>query len=90
MPDKDPETDRLARLSTDADPGPHVLAELSKAIRQLNAGGADPYLLIGILLEGTVHTLASGIPEARRFAAALAIRTALEEMIEARGIDLRS
>jgi hypothetical protein len=29
-------------------------------------GGADPYLLIGVLLEGAVHTLAKHIPRERQ------------------------
>jgi hypothetical protein len=52
--------------------GPNPLAELGTGIRALIASEVDPYLLMGVLLEGVVQTLATRIPASRQDDALLA------------------
>ena len=44
-------------------------ATLADAIQAAIASDADPYVLLGVLAEGTVQTLATNIPDARRWVA---------------------
>jgi len=41
-------------------------AALADAIKAVIASDADPYVLLGVLAEGTVQTLANRVPDARR------------------------
>jgi hypothetical protein len=45
---------------------PDVPAELAAAIRGAADSPADPWLLIGVLIEGAAHTIRTAIPEERR------------------------
>jgi len=49
-------------------------------------GGADPYAVLGLLIEGTVQTLVDHIPEERRAEIAAALKQLLEERLVACGI----
>ena len=46
---------------------------LTDVIRTVAAGNADPYLVMGVLAEGIVHTLEARIPDERRAGAAGAL-----------------
>ena len=43
-----------------------VPAELASVIKDAAGGPADPWLLIGVLIEGAAHTIRNAIPEERR------------------------
>ena len=46
-------------------------------------GGADPYAVLGVLVEGTVQTLVEHIPKERRAEIAAALKQLLEERLRA-------
>lgn len=61
------------------------IATLGSSIRSMIAAPTDPYLLIGVLLEGMVQTLARCIPPERQVetvaATSLMLRTRLKRML---------
>jgi hypothetical protein len=72
----------LSRLAHDAAASvPDIPAEIAATIRWAAAGPADPWLLIGVLIEGIVHTTATAIPLQRRTdCAAAVLELALDRM----------
>jgi hypothetical protein len=60
-----------------ANPLPAVVAAIKTAMQS----GTDPYLLVGVLLEGIVQTLTSAIPPERRPATELATLTMLQQRL---------
>ena len=62
---------------------PQMLAQL---IPMALARDADPYILLGVLIEGVVHTLASSIPPEARAAVAKDVLRLLCERLRARGL----
>jgi hypothetical protein len=48
--------------------------------------GADPYLLIGVLLEGAVHTVAKHIPAERQGETTKQLGRLLAERLRAHGL----
>jgi hypothetical protein len=64
MPDQTfPAIDELIRQAERAAAvSPDQVRLVGELVRMVGDGGADPYLLIGVLLEGAVHTLAKHIP----------------------------
>jgi hypothetical protein len=88
MPDRPcPAVDNLIRRAqrvAAGQPDPaHILAQ---TIRMACPGGADPYAVLGLLIEGTVQTLVDHIPEERRAEIAAALRQLLKERLEVSGI----
>jgi hypothetical protein len=62
-----PELKKLAKLADNAAAcEPNTVRWLADRIRTVVAGDADPYLIIGVLVEGAVHTLAAHIPVERQ------------------------
>ncbi len=49
-------------------------------------GGADPYAVLGLLIEGTVQTLVEHIPKERQAEVAMTLKEMLEERMKASGI----
>jgi hypothetical protein len=49
-------------------------------------GGADPYAVLGLLIEGTVQTLVEHIPKERRAEIAVTLKQLLEQRLRASGI----
>jgi hypothetical protein len=49
-------------------------------------GGADPYAVLGVLVEGTVHTLVEHIPKERRAEVAATLKQLLEERMRECGV----
>jgi len=45
---------------------PHVPGELAAVIRATAAGPADPWPVIGVLVEGLVHTIRTALPPERQ------------------------
>jgi hypothetical protein len=61
---------------------PNRLNELAEQIRALAASEIDPYLLVGILLEGMVHTVSLRIPQDRQPDTVLATLTMLQQRMQ--------
>lgn len=59
---------------------------LAEVIRVITDEGADPYLVIGVLMEGTVDTVATHIPAERRVQVTEEVRRLLVERLKARGL----
>jgi hypothetical protein len=49
-------------------------------------GGADPYALLGVLIEGTVQTLVEHIPKQRQAEAAATLKQLLDQRLKACGV----
>jgi hypothetical protein len=92
MPDRDPdrpfpEIDKLIRrvqrvVANRPDPM-HILA---RTIGMTGAIGADPYAVLGVLVEGAVETIARQIPAEQRAEASAALVGLLRERLRARGV----
>jgi hypothetical protein len=61
------ELDKLLQRAEQAAVGePDPVHALADAIRIIAAGDADPYLIMGVLVEGTIHLIERRIPGDRR------------------------
>lgn len=60
-----------------------LIAEL---VRLIGERGADPYLLIGALIEGAVHTLATHVPPKRQREVTEELGRLLIDRLKARGL----
>jgi hypothetical protein len=67
-----------------ADPIPP--ASLAQTISMACPGGADPYAVLGVLIEGTVQTPVEHIPKERRAEITAALKQLLEQRLRASGI----
>jgi hypothetical protein len=65
---------------------PDPTAILADVIRQTAARDADPYLVLGVLIEGAAHTLAARIPSERRGDTAMALLQLLSDRLKAHGV----
>ena len=75
---------RVERIAASrADP----LELVATVIRLMGDRGADPYLLIGVLVEGAVHTLFKHIPADRQTDTAEALAKLLTDRLKACGLD---
>ncbi len=61
----------------------HMLAE---AIRVITADGSDPYLALGVLVEGAVHTVAAHVPAQRQPETVAELTQLLAERLKAHGL----
>ena len=61
----------------------HILAQ---TISMTGAIGADPYAVLGVLVEGAVQTIVQQIPEEHRAEAAVMLVQLLQERLDAQGI----
>jgi hypothetical protein len=88
MPDRHFETlQRLIRQANQASSRkPDSIRLLAEMIRLVTADGADPYLVIGVLVEGAVHTIDKHIPPARQAETIDQLRLLLVERLKARGL----
>ena len=59
---------------------------LAQTISMACPGGADPYAVLGVLVEGTVQTLVEHIPKERQAEIAATLKQLLEERMKASGI----
>jgi hypothetical protein len=66
--------------------GPDSIQLLANMIRLVTADGADPYIVLGVLVEGTVHTLVRHIPPERRQDATEELGRLLVERLKAHGL----
>jgi hypothetical protein len=65
---------------------PDQIRLVAELVRLIGGQGADPYLLIGVLLEGAVHTLAKHIPRERQAETTEQLRRLLVERLRAHGL----
>ena len=88
MPDRSfPAVDNLIRRAQRAAAGRSDPARiLAQTISMACPGGADPYAVLGVLVEGTVQTLVEHIPKERQAEITATLKLLLEERLAACGI----
>lgn len=86
---KSPTARTVRKLSSQAKQAasqvPDPLAELSVAIKAALRSEADPYVMLGVLLEGMTQTLITRIPPGRHHGTLGAALVMLRERLAARG-----
>jgi len=86
---KRPNTGAVRKLSSQAAQAaalaPDQLAELSVAIKSALQSEADPYVMLGVLLEGMTQTLITRIPPERHLGTLTAALVLLRQRLAARG-----
>ena len=65
---------------------PDQIRLVAELVKLIGDGGADPYTLIGVLLEGAVHTLATHIPPQRQRETTEQLGRILVERLKAHGL----
>ena len=65
---------------------PGSVEMLARVIRLVTEDGADPYLVLGVLVEGAVHTLARHVPPERQAEATEQLGQLLVERLKAHGL----
>jgi hypothetical protein len=65
---------------------PDRIRLVAELVRLVGERGADPYLLIGALIEGAVHTLAEHVPAERRREVTEELNRLLVDRLRARGL----
>ena len=81
------EIDKLIRLAERAAAnGADPVQTLTDIIKVASQSDADPYLVIGVLLEGSVHTLESRIPSERQQDTAGALVRLIADRLQAKGL----
>jgi hypothetical protein len=88
MPDRSyPAVDNLIRRAQRAAAGrPDAARILAQTITMACPGGADPYAVLGVLVEGTVQTLVQHIPKERQAEIAAKLKQLLDERMRASGV----
>ena len=76
---------RVQRVAADRPDATHILAEV---ISMIGASEADPYTVLGILVEGVAHTLTQHIPKERQSDTAATLLQLLEERLKAHGLNV--
>jgi hypothetical protein len=88
-PRKPPNTRTVRKLSSQADRAaaqvPDPLAALSAAIKTALQSDADPYVMLGVLLEGITQTLITRIPPERHHGTLTAALVLLRRRLAERG-----
>lgn len=86
---KRPNFRTIRKLSSQAEQAaaqaPDPLAELSVAIKAALQTQADPYVMLGVLLEGMTQTLITRIPPERHLGTLTAALVLLRQRLAARG-----
>ena len=65
---------------------PDPMFILAQTIGMTSAIGADPYAVLGVLVEGAVQTIAGQIPAERQMEAAAELLQLLKERLNAHGV----
>lgn len=78
--------DALIRLANQASGRPDPVRMLAELIRVATAEGADPYLVLGVLVEGAAHTAAAYIPQQRQPDITRALADLLADRFKAYGL----
>ena len=74
---------RVQRVAADR-PDPRVI--LAEVIRMIGASEADPYEVLGVLVEGAAHMLSEHIPPERQADTAAELVRLLTDRLKAHGI----
>jgi hypothetical protein len=74
---------RVQRVAADRPDPMHVLAQM---ISMIGESEVDPYVVLGVLIEGAAHTLAQHIPIERQAETATTLVQLLEERLKAYGL----
>jgi hypothetical protein len=74
---------RVQRIAASRPDPMHILAQTISMTGEI---GADPYAVLGVLVEGAVLTILQRIPDERQQEAALTLVQLLEERLKARGV----
>jgi hypothetical protein len=74
---------RVQRAAADRPDPMHVLAQM---ISMIGESEVDPYVVLGVLIEGAAHTLAQHIPTERQAETATTLVQLLEERLKAYGL----
>ena len=74
---------RVQRVAAERPDPVHVLAQM---ISMIGESDADPYAVMGVLIEGAAHTLAHHIPSERQADTAITLVQLLEERLNAHRI----
>jgi hypothetical protein len=88
MPDRQfPAVDNLIRRAQRTAAGrPDAARILAQTISMACPGGADPYSVLGVLIEGTVQTLVEHIPKERQAEVAATLKQLLDQRLKACGV----
>ena len=88
MPDRPfPAVDNLIRRVQRVAAGrPDPTRILAETISMACPGGADPYAVLGLLIEGAVQTLVEHIPQERQAEIAETLKQLLDERMKACGV----
>jgi hypothetical protein len=82
-----PEVERLARLAQEAAAGhPDRVVVFREAIKAAVASEADPYLVMGLMLEGIATAISGQIPLEQQREIAMAAIHLLMDRLAARGL----
>jgi hypothetical protein len=76
---------RVQRVAADRPDPTHILAEV---ISMIGASEADPYTVLGVLVEGAALTVAQHIPTERQADTAATLLQLLQERLKAHGLNL--
>ena len=79
--------DLVRRVEKAAASRPDPVQLVATVIRLIGNRGADPYLLIGVLMEGAVNTLVKHVPAERQIDTARALAKILTDRLKAYGLD---
>lgn len=79
--------DLVRRVEQAAASRPDPVQLVATVIRLIGDRGADPYLLIGVLMEGAVNTLVKHVPADRQTDTAEALAKLLTDRMKACGLD---
>jgi hypothetical protein len=74
---------RVQRVAANRPDPMHILAE---TISLIGESDVDPYAIVGVLIEGAVHTIAQHIPAERQADTAATVLRLLEERLSAHGL----
>jgi hypothetical protein len=88
MPDRPfPAIDNLIRRAQRVATGrPDAARILAQTISMGCPGGADPYVVLGVLIEGTVQTLVEHISKERQAEIAATLKQLLDQRLKACGV----
>ena len=79
--------DRLVQQANQASSRkPDSVEMLARMIRLATDDGADPYVILGVLVEGAAHTIARHIPPERQTETRKELARLLVERLKARGL----
>jgi hypothetical protein len=78
--------DLIRQTERDAAGKTDLVRLVSDVVELAGDEGADPYLLIGVLVENAIHTLTQHVPPERQVDTALALAALLVDWFEAHGL----